>query len=317
MPSWITQISPQINLVWRGRWKAGDIEPARVLYDHELVVITEGRCTIRVGEREHELTAGDFLIVPPETLHVTTAGEGGVYRWCVHFDWVPTRRKVLRPYYCFYPRKPVASRIVTAPAFVPPSAFRGSWQTEGVIPGLLETLFHRWQTGEPLAQATCRGTLIELLTHLTWPRQDSSNDDVRKDARRGRERTREDRARQLAHSVKDLLDCDEMPPFAGMVEQLRRGGRGRRAATKTEGSIQARLASLGFSYPHLCRLFRLTFGVTPVEYRTARRLEYAKTLLRTRKFTVAEVAAAAGFEDAGYFARKFRQQNGVTPSTFG
>jgi hypothetical protein len=27
-------------------------------------------------------------------------------------------------------------------------------------------------------------------------------------------------------------------------------------------------------------------------------------------------SAAAGFEDAGYFARKFRRQNGVTPSAF-
>ncbi len=306
MPSWITQISPQINLVWRGRWRAGDIEPARVLYDHELVAVTEGSCSLRVNEQEYELNAGDFLIVPPKALHVTAAGPGGVYRWCVHFDWLPTSRKVLHPYYCFYPRKPVTSRIVSTPDFVPRSAFHGSWETNGAVPGLLETLFHRWQTGEALAQAACRGTLLELLTHLTWPHGGNLKG-------RNRKQPGGDHARNLAHAVKDLLDGDEVPPFAGVVEQRRSG---RRTITKSEGSIQARLASLGFSYPHLCRLFRLTFGVTPVEYRTARRLEYAKTLLRTRKFTVAEVAVASGFEDAGYFARKFRQQNGVTPSEF-
>lgn len=307
MSSWLTQISPQINLVWRGRWKAGDIEPARILYDHELIAVTEGRCTIRVEERDHELTAGNYLIVPPGVLHATSVGEGGVYRWCLHFDWQPTMRKMLRPYYCFYPRKPTASRIVPAPGFVPRAVFSGNWDTGSAVPGLLETLFHRWQTGDLLAQATSRGTLLELLTHLAWPQQS----DARQRAKSIREE--DGRSHQLAHAVKDLLDCDEMPPFAGMVEQRRSR---RHTVTKTDGSIQARLASLGYSYPHLCRLFRLSYGVTPVEYRTAKRLEYAKTLLRTRRLTIAEVAAAAGFEDASYFTRKFRQQNGIPPSEF-
>ncbi|AHF92242.1 AraC family transcriptional regulator [Opitutaceae bacterium TAV5] len=309
MLPWITRISPQLNMLWRGRWRAGDIEPARVLYDHELVLVTEGSCVVRVGEREHTLEAGHFLIVPPGVLHVTMTGARGVYRWCVHFDWMPTVRRTLHPWYCFYPRKPAASRIVRAPDFVPASAFQGTREAGGAVPGLLETLFHRWQTGEALEQAACRGIFLELLTRLTWPQQSGGG----KERAQGRRRREEDRVRQRAWSVRDLLDCDEMPPFGEVVEQRREG---RRVVTKNEGSVQERLRSLGFSYPYLCRVFRRTFGVTPVEYRTARRLEYAKVLLRTRKFPVAEVARAAGFQDPGYFARKFRQQNGVAPSGY-
>ena len=144
----------------------------------------------------------------------------------------------------------------------------------------METLRLRWQTGEALARQTCRGVFLELLLRLIWPATETTRP--------------AERAMQLAQQVKDLLDHPD---------------------TQQE-NIQTLLASLGFSYAHLCRLFRRAFGLTPVEYRTALRLEHAKTLLRDGDMTVGEAALAAGFRDPGYFARCFRRQNGITPSAF-
>ena len=281
MTTWLDRVSPQLTIVWQGRWKAGQQEPARYLYDHELVIVTQGSCEVRVGAAIKTLAAGDYLIVPPDTLHVTTTGPQGVMRHCFHFDWLPpAARAAKHPFCCFYPDRPAKSKIVLAPAFVPRQIFQGRCRDDASIRPLIESLVHRWQTGEPFARATCRATFLELLTRLTWESA-------------GRPR-HADRAEQLAHAVKELLD---------------------RSESRNE-SIQVLLATLGFSYPHLCRLFRRQFGVTPAGYRNAVRLEHAKTLLRNPRLSINEASYAAGFQDPGYFARQFRKQNGVSPSEY-
>lgn len=49
------------------------------------------------------------------------------------------------------------------------------------------------------------------------------------------------------------------------------------------------------------------------EYLTEQRLNRAKILLKNPTLNVSQVAAEAGFRDAGYFSRRFRQVNGVSP----
>ncbi|MEI6789256.1 MAG: helix-turn-helix domain-containing protein [bacterium] len=48
-------------------------------------------------------------------------------------------------------------------------------------------------------------------------------------------------------------------------------------------------------------------------YLTEQRLNRAKILLKNPTLNVAQVAAESGFRDAGYFSRRFRQVNGVSP----
>lgn len=280
MTSWLKRISPRLNVVWQGEWPAGQVEPPRFLYDHELVIVTQGSCEVRLGERVVELKAGDYLIVPPDTFHATTAGARGVRRHCFHFDWLSPTQGKARAMWCFYPNRPARGLVVPTPSFVPRKITEGSWRADEAVRPLIETLVHRWKTGDPLARETCRAVFLELLTRLVW--------------RAGKRSRKPGHATQRAQAVKDLLD---------------------RPDTQEE-NVQPLLASLGFGYPHLCRIFRRTFGVTPVEYRTAVRLERAKAFLRDPKLSVSEAAYAAGFRDPGYFARCFRKQNGVTPSVF-
>lgn len=280
MTSWLKKISPQLNIIWHGPWPAEQIEPARYLYDHELVIVSQGSCEVSLDGRVVELNAGDYLIIPPDTLHVTTTGPRGVLRHCFHFDWLPPAKPTPHPFCCFYPPRPEKVRIVPTPAFIPEKIARGACPADGVARPLIETLVHRWKTGEPLARETCRAVFLELLTRLVW--------------RTGARTHKPDRSAQRAQEVKDLLDRPE---------------------TQQE-SVQTLLTSLGFSYPHLCRQFHRAFGVTPVKYRTAVRLERAKAFLRDPRLSVSETAYAAGFQDPGYFARCFRKQNGITPSVF-
>ena len=72
----------------------------------------------------------------------------------------------------------------------------------------------------------------------------------------------------------------------------------------------------GMSKYHFQRLFLATYGVTPAEHLTRRRLERAQDLLRATGLSVTEVCHAVGFTSLGTFSRRFREIVGVSPSEF-
>ena len=63
----------------------------------------------------------------------------------------------------------------------------------------------------------------------------------------------------------------------------------------------------GLSKYHFLRLFKATYGVTPAEYVSQRRIERAQDLLRSTNLTVTEVCHAVGFSSLGSFSSRFRE----------
>ena len=55
---------------------------------------------------------------------------------------------------------------------------------------------------------------------------------------------------------------------------------------------------------------------SPIKYRDTVRMYYAKELLRSGYYSVADVAQKCGFEDVSYFVRSFGQKVGMTPNQF-
>lgn len=64
---------------------------------------------------------------------------------------------------------------------------------------------------------------------------------------------------------------------------------------------------------HFSALFRRYTGRTFSDFVTKRRIAKAKQLLGDFTLNVSEVATKVGFDDAGYFARRFRQVEGCSP----
>jgi AraC-like DNA-binding protein len=75
-------------------------------------------------------------------------------------------------------------------------------------------------------------------------------------------------------------------------------------------------ATAGLSKYHFLRLFRATYGLTPGEYVSQRRIERAQDLLRATNLTVTEVCHAVGFSSLGSFSSRFRVLVGESPSDF-
>jgi quercetin dioxygenase-like cupin family protein len=66
-------------LVFRGRLDPGAASPPHT-HDHEEVfVVTEGKVHARIGDEEHELSAGDAAVIPPNTVHQVVNKSDGAF----------------------------------------------------------------------------------------------------------------------------------------------------------------------------------------------------------------------------------------------
>jgi AraC-like DNA-binding protein len=109
-----------------------------------------------------------------------------------------------------------------------------------------------------------------------------------------------------------------MPPRApdDVLEHLRRA---RDHADRHYGQPLdlAQLAAVaGISKFHFQRLFTATYGLSPAEHLSRRRIERAQDLLRATNLTITEVCVTVGFSSLGSFSSRFRELVGESPSQF-
>ena len=67
---------------------------------------------------------------------------------------------------------------------------------------------------------------------------------------------------------------------------------------------------------HFHRLFHSTFGETPHDFLTRRRMERARHLLASGEMTVTEVCLEVGYSSLGSFSSKFQSMVGVPPTQY-
>ena len=63
-------------------------------------------------------------------------------------------------------------------------------------------------------------------------------------------------------------------------------------------------------------MLKEVYGVSITEYIQQRRLSHAETLLSLTDFTIEQVAAAVGYNNAGRFASMFKKSTGVYPAEY-
>ena len=80
--------------------------------------------------------------------------------------------------------------------------------------------------------------------------------------------------------------------------------------------LEAMAGEAGYSRFHFARAFAAAYGETPRAYLTRRRIERAKTLLRTANLSVTEICFLVGFASLGSFSTRFRELVGRSPSAY-
>lgn len=67
---------------------------------------------------------------------------------------------------------------------------------------------------------------------------------------------------------------------------------------------------------HLSREYKRIYGITILDYITAKRITYAKELLRFTSKSIVEIAEACGYPDQSYFNKVFQKMEAMTGSEY-
>lgn len=291
---WLQRISPCVRPVPRReprptytshalhppRWT----EPSRVIYDHQLVLFSQGRFRVEIEGKEFIGSPGRFIIIPPGRWHTTwNVGDRAGHRHWSHFDWVYRGPYGDAPLLTYHPARPDPRLYRGAPDVVPPSIFHGSIAMPQRAYDLHERLSQMQMLGSDHDQLASRALLLELLIHLLHGPDERP--------------ALKNRQSWLAHQVRERLreaveKGGEVPPVQRMLEEFR------------------------YSYAHLCRLFRAEYGIAPLKYVHALRISRAKLLMRDTRMSISEIARRVGFNDLAYFSQLFRKMAGQTPTAF-
>ena len=86
--------------------------------------------------------------------------------------------------------------------------------------------------------------------------------------------------------------------------------------TDEELSLNRVAQEVNISANYLSAVFSQETGATFVEYLTSKRMELARTLLRTTDQRSGEIAAAVGYKDPHYFSFLFKKTQGCTPRDY-
>jgi AraC family transcriptional regulator len=107
---------------------------------------------------------------------------------------------------------------------------------------------------------------------------------------------------------------------------LPRGGLSRNQARRVLEYVEANLSRgltlkrlseiADLSLHHFARMFKQTIGVAPYQYVLERRLERAKTMLRSANGGLVEISLSTGFDSQSHFTNTFRRKVGATPMKF-
>lgn len=67
---------------------------------------------------------------------------------------------------------------------------------------------------------------------------------------------------------------------------------------------------------YLCRVFKNSLGIRPLEYITKKRIQMAKQLLVMDPRSIKDIAEAVGYANSGYFCTVFKKYEGISPGEY-
>lgn len=287
---WLFRISPVLRPNVGGYSHTGEDAapvdyqmPPRIIYDHELILYRGSRFHLQTEEREIVLPPDSFVIIPPGIMHSELNGgekEGHRY-WC-HFDWTNQAGYETTPAMTMRPGAPRFELCRYAPDYVPAGVLSGP-APERVF-GSAREISRMMRAGGEENRLKCRAVLLAMLIDLLGKAGLTGESPSVNHSRK---------AESLASSIRKILDKNTDTP-----------------------SLRKSLDRLGYSYEHLCRIFKGVYGISPIQYVRANRMNRARFLLKNTNLQIAEIAYRVGFASPAYFTGEFKRYTGTTPGRF-
>ena len=279
----LTQGAERLTYTGHFRNRPNWIEPLRVIYDHQVLIISEGEFIVEVEGRRYPCRKGTFMVIPPGHWHVSweTAGRFGHRHWS-HFDWVFQGPHGKTPIMTFAPEKPLEHFYRKAPEYVPNRVLHGVIPRYQRVMEISERLDALANSGQSRGRLIARSVLLELLLELCD--ESAALDGAPPPELR------------LAERARHLLDSNLEKHAMLRIENL--------------------LEETGFSYAHVCRLFKKRYGMPPLKYLHLLSISRAKLMLRDTDLPIRTIASRLAFADPEYFSQVFRRNAGQSPTEY-
>lgn len=244
----------------------------------EFTLITEGNATYQIQLETYEVTAGDFIFIPPGVLHSITWTPGctfhsETYVFHMHFLGLgtadvcavryltPLSTQKLIPTFCFPHPHPLYENLST----------------------LFGEISVTYATAAPGYELLLKADFLKLIA-LIIPHCEEA-------------------------AAQPQLLAEHTAKLKTVLEYIEQH--------YTEQISIAELAELCyFSEYHFMRFFKKYVGMSCVDYIKNLRLEKAAELLEQGASSTLDISLSVGFGNLSYFHREFKKKYGVTPKKF-
>jgi AraC-like DNA-binding protein len=268
------QLHPVVRIAHR--MAGGLVIPERIIFDHELVLITEGRGEWVLAGARRQFAEHDLLFIPPFVPHsFNAAGDRPVEHIAVHFDFAPGCPPAARG---LARRPPYRVRFTHGLEIASQRRLFAGHRIARALGDIVAAHASGQILGAAQASVHLAGVLLALLAGPP-------------------------KAGRAARSPLHALRVQSVVRY--MRENL---------ALPVDHTALARVS--GLSPSRLQALFREVTGYPPLDYLRRLRVEEARRLLADARLSVKEVAARTGFRDTSHFSKVFRRVDGLAPAHY-
>lgn len=259
----------------------------RMLYDYELVYIKSGKVTITIESKRYDAKIGDFFLFKPGQPHSFTVHDEPLVQPHIHFDLIyqgetSIRSPISRKHTdrMSDAEKALIQEDISGMFFSDfPSYFR--IQNPLYMEQLLYDVISAYQQPNLFPEIHVSGCFMRLweylLSEIYWQRAEHVS--ICKE--------RADNIRlYLEHNADHKVTMEELSSYFHIDRS------------------------------YISRIFKASYGISPIRYQLLFRLSKAKELLRYTNISIGAIAEQLGFSTQQDFCRAFQRIEGVSPSVF-
>lgn len=261
--------------------------PERVIFDYELLYVMEGNIHVTVEDNSYNGKAGDVFLFKPKQRHsISVIGENCFRQPHIHFDLFYTSDS---------PEVKVSFKALEEMSDLDMKKFRrditncSSMQLPNRIhiqniklfEEMLFDIIKEYEMKLPFYETNLQGLFIRLWTYLNRENFWHTNPVVL------------NKIPELM-KVREYLNCN----------------------SNKEVSMKELAEVFNISKYYLIRLFKKSFGISPIHYHQLLRIERAKKMIQFTELSFTEISDTLGFSCIHAFSRAFKKTEGVAPSFY-
>ncbi|MEV5025679.1 AraC family transcriptional regulator [Paenibacillus sp. LPE1-1-1.1] len=280
-------LSPYVRVAWDSIIDPPFVISERVIYDYELLYVKEGDIKVTVEDQVYYGIPGDIFLFKPMQAHsIQLMNNRRLHQPHIHFDLYyqpdsPTVKVSYKPLKAMNEKERESFREDITPLMDSPLPNHIRLNRPIVIEKLIFDIIFELERKFPYHEIASKGLFVQLWIQLL----------------------REIHWQNNAHLLSKWEQLDRVKNYISHHTDYE--------ITLDELSDLANLSKY-----YLCRLFKKAYGMTPIQYHVAIRLEKAKQMIQFTNLPLSHIAEKLGFQSIYAFSRAFRKVENVAPSFY-